>query len=184
MNPVDSGDLIGLIAPGSPAAPSDETSRANELLTLFNSGATTPTTIGGFTYTLGSALSFGGNVNSAPLPTPATLDTSLGSGGQINENTTSFSLSLGGSTFDYLLVKWDNVDALYDVQGLTGTLDVTNNVVFNSGVGGAAQAASHADLFNASSVPDGGSTAAMLGAALIGIGLLRRKFSKNIVALS
>jgi hypothetical protein len=163
----------------------------NELLSLFNSGASTPTTIGGHTYTLGKALvpAVGANVNSPPLPTPATLDTSVGTGGQIDENSTKFTLALGAgglaSSYDYLLVKWANTDAVYDIQGLTGTLSITNDIVKNKH--GVPQDASHADLFNphrVHGVPDNASTAALLGVALIGIGFLGRKISRNPVTLA
>jgi hypothetical protein len=183
VNPVqDNTDLIGSINPGNPADPTNETAYANNLLTLFNGGTISDPL--GQTYTLMT----GPDVNPAPLPTPAVLDTTQGTGGQITSGVngnTSFTLNLG-SGYNYLLVKWDGpngAEALYDIQGLTGTVTVNNTTFLN----GAGQpfAASHADLFNPTSVgvPDSASTAVLLGVALIGIGLLRRKISKNPLTL-
>ena len=182
--PVNAADLIGTITNGTPANPTNETAYVNNELTLFNGG--TISNPMGQTYALAGA-GQGGSVNSPPLPMPAVLDTTQGSGGQITsgvQNQTTFRLNLG-SGYNYLMVKWDGVDALYDIQGLTGTVTVTNDVVFNSGTNPQPQAASHADLFNPTSVgvPDSASTAVLLGVALIGIGLLRRKISKNPLTL-
>jgi len=164
-NPVNSGDEIGKVVPGSPANPGDETTYLQNTLNLYDFGTTPPDTA--HTYTL-SGVNFG--------PLPATVNNETG---QIAENSTSFTLDLGAgglaSSYQYLEVKWDDVDVFYDVIGLTGNLTVTNDVVFNKN--GQPQAASHAVLFNATSistVPDGGATALMLGAALLGIGCLAR----------
>jgi len=78
----------------------------------------------------------------------------------------------------YALIKDGNATPnwyLFDISGWNGT----DNVDFASFFNGQKNV-SHVSLYgNQVGVPDGGTTIALLGFALVGIGALRNKFSKN-----
>lgn len=87
-------------------------------------------------------------------------------------------LSVDVSEWTYLMVKWANTSYYYYVGGLTGTLTVTNDVVFNEN--DKAQEASHYTLFKRrdNGVADGGLTAVLIGLGLAGLGVSRRYLKK------
>ena len=80
-------------------------------------------------------------------------------------------MDLGTGGFLYLLAKYDGPnggDEVWNVQGLTGLMTIPLTGFGQYGL-------SHFTLFGGGTqVPDGGTTAALLGAALAGMGFLRR----------
>lgn len=104
--------------------------------------------------------------NSASL-SYATL---VGSPAQVNASGTSITLDVTG--WSYLLLKWANTDQFYYVGGNSGSL-LFNSTVLNQNE--QPQDLSGYEFFNSANVPDGGSTAMMLGAALSGLSLVVRR---------
>jgi protein with PEP-CTERM/exosortase system signal len=88
---------------------------------------------------------------------------------------TSITLNLTGD-FSYVKLKWDGLWQYYYIAGTTGSTTF-NSTVFNNV--GQPQGLSHYTFFGpgGGSVPDGGATASLLGVALFGLGLLRRRLS-------
>jgi hypothetical protein len=109
--------------------------------------------------------------NDPDLPT-AVLAGGLG---PITATGTSTVLDVTGWT--YLCLKWADTDQFYYVGNDSGLLTF-NSTVFNGN--GQPQGLSGYDFFNpkSSSVPDGGSAAMMLGAALSGLGLVVRRLKR------
>lgn len=109
--------------------------------------------------------------NFGALPTTS----NTGSLKQDNANTT---FDLGASGFTYLIGKYDAENAgmyVWYVAGLTGIVTMpANSSGFNGG-----QGLSHSIAYGpGTSVPDGGSTIALLGGALVLLaGICRRSFS-------
>ncbi len=165
---INSNEYFALVNPGDPSSPTDDTAELNDILANYYSK-------GSGTYSVtdpawGNSTTYAITINPlGPLPTSATL-----SGGGSASGTT-FTLDLGSSTYDFLMVKWDNRDVFYDLQGQSGVLTIENDLVSNSN--GEFQGVSHYQLFNESgnNVPDGGSTMLLLGSALSGFALIRRK---------
>ncbi len=107
----------------------------------------------------------------------------------------------GGSSDDVDYVVWhDEFNSLYGttnvVAGLTGTgfinleafdalpsgaplYSLTQGVVFNHDANGGQSAVIARLDVTGKSVPDGGSTAALLGSALMALGMVRRRFAKR-----
>jgi hypothetical protein len=150
----DSNDL-GLIDPNHPADPTSSGGYIDILLSQpLSSG---PTTVGPNQYTR-----TGNDPLSGSYPA-AVFNVDLMSSTTINL----------GSGYLYLLGKYDGPNygsEVWYVGGLTGTITIP---------GTAGQyGLSHVYLFNGSGgvgLPDGGSTLAMLGIAMSGLGLLKRK---------
>ncbi len=176
---INSNYLIGKVDPGSPASPTNELGRLQFLVTSYNGGSiagnvTNPSDLGhAYTLTLGS------NVPAAPLLSPVVTASSQLAGGFTSANIDF------GTGFEYLLVKWANIDTFYYIGGLTGFNTVTNDVVFNPNQ--RPQDASHYVFYNQTTpgtggtpgVPDGGTTLALLGGSLLGLGSLRRLMLKK-----
>lgn len=170
---IDSSYALGTVVPGSPADPvADEYPRLAFLVDKYNDGQSGEVDNPADTdhvYTLIP----GANVPSPDLPAPILGDYTGQLGGTLGA--AAFSLTLtGGTTYDYLLCKWSNVDVYYYVAGLT-EMWVVNDLVSNDK--GKAQNLSHYVLFNGTSVPDGGMTVGLLGMALGAMGLLMRKIA-------
>ena len=154
------GDIysIGLVYKGTPANAASVMGYINNLTPL---AANSSTVIGGNTYTrsgntfsgLGQALLTGySDFGSAP---------------------TSVDLGTG---YEYLSAHYGNYGQyIWNVTGLTGIITIQNPAPAANGGG-----LSTVYTFNgrSSSVPDAGSTAMMLGAALTGLSLVSRRFKK------
>jgi hypothetical protein len=160
---------IGTIVPGTPASPADELGYVQTAVSMWN-GATAPGTYNGNTYSLLS----GGKV-----PTPLTAPTLLPSNDQnFNGSGNTATISLGNGGYEYLLTRWGGGDILWYVEGLSGNVTVENDLVSPGAVN---TGLSHFALFGDENnppptVPDGGSTAAMLGSVLVVMGTFGRKF--------
>jgi len=148
-----SAEYIGYINPNVPSNPASEVERINELITLA----------------LGDSVSFDGQTITRDGPyngvTPmATL------AGAIKDETGSTTVDVTG--FEYLLGKYDAMGAgalVFYVGDLTGNQTLPGTFSGN--------ALSHWSLYNAtgSSVPDGGTTAALIGLGLVGMSFIARR---------
>jgi len=84
-------------------------------------------------------------------------------------------LGIDVSGFTYILGKYDGKNAGALVWLVSGLDEVTLPAKWGLPGGTQTYGLSHYTLFNPTSVPDGGTTLMLLGGALIGIGLLRRR---------
>jgi len=98
----------------------------------------------------------------------------------------SFDIDLGPTgAGDYLVAGWDGkegIHAVYYIHGLTGIIDLVNDI---TGTNSKDQPFNQKGLSNVwfsgegkpPTIPDGGTTVVMLGAAVSAFGLIRRKLS-------
>lgn len=153
--------VVGTITPASPADPGDVVNYVNFMIGL------TPGTSADFL---------------APPPPPnniqhiarstnlfGSLPTASATGAVTGTGTTVDLNALG--TFTYLFAKYDgrnDVSQVWDINGLTGVLTIPLNGPLGHGLSGWI-------LFGPTgSVPDGGTTVTLLGAALGALGMARR----------
>ncbi len=89
----------------------------------------------------------------------------------VNKDDSAPFVGVNAGLYDYALGKYGNSTFLFYLGGLTNdTYELPANIT--GGAGGL----SHVSWFTpATTVPDGGSTVALLGAALAGLALVRRK---------
>ena len=184
---IGANELLGTIVPGTPANEVNAMIQVNGLLEGwallgpdvrgYNDGAPTGSVLGNNpsdpqseVYTLKFSAT-----TVIPGPT-APLATSF-SPAVVTSNPT---FNLGASTYTWVLAKWSNNTAVYYIGNLAAGTDVT---LTKGGTGFSTSGAglSHYVLFNrqTTSVPDGGSTAALLGSVLVAFGMLRRRFGQN-----
>ncbi len=116
---------------------------------------------------------------SYPAPTGDANNKPLFKDDSIPANTDSLAITLG--TYDYIFLHWGgshggSVQAFY-IGGETGTFTFDNSLI---GTGNAVGGLSSYSFYGpeTKSVPDFGSTALMLGAALSGLGLMTRRLKK------
>jgi VPDSG-CTERM motif len=159
LNFNDSHDL-GNITPPEPAGPTDEEHYVN---TLINHAAGTFTDLyGGVLYTYSRTSASCGTCPAAVFNSKVDSPTIVNGAVTIN---------LGSGGFTYLLAKYDGpngADEVWNIQGLTGNIKIPGYLGMF--------AISHYSLFGPSggSVPDGGATVMLLGAALGALGMARR----------
>jgi hypothetical protein len=164
----DSRDL-GYIQNGIPAGDADVASYVNYLIDM---AANTTATALGQTFYRSSATP--GTLPDAVLATRATYSSDLPG------STVSINLGTGG--FLYLLAKYDGPNygtEVWYVGGLSGLITIPDAA---GGRSGSKYGISGTSLFSGSTtpgenVPDGGTTALLLGATLSGVALLRRKLA-------
>jgi hypothetical protein len=138
-----------------------------DLITAYNAGGP----FSAFSVTIASHTDTATVVPGSSLP-PAPLGAPGVNNGQVvisNGPSNAYSVNLGLGGFNYLMVKWGQDSEFYDVAGLTGTVSFSNDINQNG--------ISHYDIWGAGKVPDGGTTVMLLGAAVTGLGLIRRKLS-------
>lgn len=156
--------VVGTVTDGAPSSIADETIYVNTLLGL---AANVTQTIGGELYKT-SSTDYSGTVAES---------------GAFKMNTTDAGFSLTVSGYDYVLAKYDGLNGgsvLFYVGGGSITLPETSESLWvnpaSNGYG-----ISHWTGFGPGtpppSVPDAGSTLAMVGAAIGSLGFLRRKLS-------
>lgn len=150
---------LGNVTPPEPAGPTDEEHYVN---TLISHGAGTFTDVyGGVTYTYDRLAASCGTC-------PAAVFNSKVDSPTITNGKVSIDLGTGG--FTYLLAKYDGPNGaseVWNIQGLTGTITIP-------GFLGQYQI-SHYTLFGpGGAVPDGGTTAMLLGTAFGALGIARR----------
>jgi hypothetical protein len=162
---------IGHVEPGTPAEVNDEMGYLNTLLGLYNTYQTTGTAPNPphddrvYTVTIGDP----SGVPAPPLP----LATWNSIGDKFSDPVTTISVDVTG--FTYLSIKWGDDTVFYYVAG-SGEITVPVPDFENSVNG---KGASHYNLFGVDeveiSVPDGGSTLALIGLSLTVLGCIRRK---------
>ena len=151
--------VVGTVSPGAPASPADVADYINFMITMGTNtsqshdfgGAEGIQNLYRTTNTFGS------------LPTASAVGAVSGTGTTINLNV------LG--TFTYLFAKYDGQNdhsIVWDVAGMTGTITIP-------GFGPDGYGLSGWILFRGdNSIPDGGTTVMLLGAALGALGMARR----------
>jgi len=146
-------DALGTVVSGEPASPASEIVYINHLLGM---GLNSTDSLGGHNYTHFA-------IDTSSLPAAVT-------GGSTKDETGDNHVNVTG--FLYLLGKYDGPnggDYIWYVGNLSGaqTIPTTGFGRFDL---------SHWSLYNpGTSVPDGGTTMAMLGISLLGVEALRRK---------
>jgi hypothetical protein len=155
--------LLGTIAPGTPADPTNEAEMVNFLIKAYNT-STTPRVLGddpldpqveNYTLTSGSSIPAG----------PLALATTIGDHNVSTSNTT-FSNAAG---YTWVTAKFGQDAEVFYIGGLTGNITLSDFINRN-GLSGYT-------LFNAAKVPDGGATATLIGMGIMSLGLIRRKIS-------
>jgi len=151
-----SASYLGYETPGHPADASAVAGYVNYLITLAVNTTGTDGSGNGYVRS-------GNTFNNLGTAVP-----------QTDFGTAPATVTLDGS-LQYLTAHYGNgAQVVWDVLGLTGTFDVMQNGgVAGNGLSGVLG-------FNGSTttVPDGGSTIMLLGAALSGLGLVARRFKK------
>lgn len=146
--------VVGTISPGAPADPTDVAGYINFMIALAPGGAGT---FNGQIITRSTNL-FGS------LPTASAVGAVSGTGVTIDLN------AIGG-TFTYLFAKYDggnDLSQVWNISGLTGVITIPADGPLGHGLSGWI-------LFGPTGgVPDGGTTAMLLGAALGALGIARR----------
>jgi len=130
---------------GEPASPGDELTRLDNQISMYD------------------------EEHDANLP----AGTLTGSPGQVSGSGTAITLNVTG--WDYILLKWADTDQFYYLGTTTGNVTFDSTVFNNNDQ---PQALSHYEFFDPvanPSVPDGGSTVMLLGAAMSGLGLVVRR---------
>jgi hypothetical protein len=183
---IGANELLGTIVPGTPANEANAMTQVNGLLEGwallgpdvrgYNDGAASGSVLGNNpndpqseVYTLKFSAT-------TVIPKPTALLATSYSPGVSTSNPT---FNLGAATYSWVLAKWSNNSAVYYIGNLAAGTEVT---LTKGGTGFSSSAGlSHYVLFNRSttSVPDGGSTAALLGSVLLAFGMLRRRFGQN-----
>ena len=108
------------------------------------------------------------NTDNDPDLDPATFGTD-----NINTDDNPLEITLDISGYDYIKLKWDGLWQFYYIGGETGEFTF-ESTVFNDK--GQPQELSHYTFFSPrNGVPDGGTTLGLLGMALFGLGMLRRR---------
>jgi hypothetical protein len=180
-------DVVGETLPGniggSGGQAADESADVNGIIPL---ALGTGTTVGGIYY-YRSINNFG------TLPTAITTGAVLASGGGVSISGNTVSITLPSTGFGYLVARWDGPNAgaeVWDIAGVAaGTViqipanvepDSTGtNLVAN---GSGQYGITSWSLFNATNTPptatpEATSTIMLLGAALTGLGLARKKIT-------
>lgn len=142
------------ITTGSPSSPTDELSRLNTQIDAYNLAHPSSPLV--------DAITHQGQVK-PPTTSP-----------------TSITIDLSGVSYNYIVLKWGNSDQFYYIGGETGPLTF-NSTVFTT-TGGKKKkkvpnGLSHYALFDGQSrsVPDAGSSMALLGLSLGGLSVLSRR---------
>jgi len=153
---------LGRVIPGIPASDSDRVAYVNQLISM----------------SLGATTSFGGNTYDRSSHAFSPLDAAvwLSNAGQ---NDTTLTIPSGGA--EYILAKYDGPNSLigsevWYIGGLSGTITIPAD----DGTYGLSGTTFLTDSpGGGTTVPDGGATLALMGAAMVGLGALRRKISKS-----
>jgi hypothetical protein len=158
-NPNNDTHVVGTVTDGSPASPAAHAAFLNFLITM----GTNTTVVHDFGGSFGTQTLYRTTNTFGSLPSVVAATAVSGTGTTINLNT------LG--TFTYLFAKYDgqNDDSVvWNISGLTGILTIPQDGPDGHGLSGWI-------LFGPTgSVPDGGTTVMLLGAALGALGMARR----------
>jgi len=161
---VGGAGYVGLIIDGIPSNPADEVNYINGLIKLAPGSPTVDCPSPGDTEDCNRQ---GSTIPSASLPVAnLTLASKVETG-----NLTTFN----PGDYEYVLAKYGNDGSyVWYLVGSPGPFTLPSNFLGTTG-----SAISHYSLYNATgtSVPDGGTTAALLGLSLVGLGMLRRRIN-------
>ncbi len=139
--------------------------------------ATTSVTFDGSTYQYARSGNF-----TSPLPSATLTGTVNASGGGINFNGTYAIISLQNTGFGYLVAKYDGPNGgaeVWNISGLAaGTTIYVPEYAFGQKAGQYQMTGWGLFNPNTPNIPDGGSTALLLGGALTGLGAIARRFRK------
>jgi hypothetical protein len=154
--------VVGTVTDGAPADTDSEVVYVNTLLSL---AANVTTTIDGELYKT-SSTDYTGSVSAT---------------GAVKMNTTDAGFSLTVSGYTYVLAKYDGNNGgsvLWYLNGATFTLPETSEPLWTN-PGGEGYGISHWTGFGGTppSVPDAGSSLALIGVAMAGLGFMRLKIS-------
>jgi hypothetical protein len=161
-----SANLLGTIVPGTPSDPANEATMINFLVNAYNSNPAArvlgdniddPQTE---VYTLTS----GSSVPAGPLA-QATMT------GSVEVITSNQTINLGAGGYMYVVAKYGNDSEVFYIGGMTGEITLANFTGNQNGL-------SHYVLFNPAgtpSVPDGGTTMALMGLGFCALGVARRR---------
>jgi hypothetical protein len=156
-----SSNVIGIVLGAEPSDPSDETVRLQVFISLSSGGSIVFPDDATYLPTLP------GPGTPTPLPGPASF------GEKITTTT------LPATSYTYLMAKFGPDAVYYYLGGQTGSID-SLFIPPNLGING--NGLSHISLFNriggGASVPDGGTTIALLGGAVWCLAILRRRFAR------
>ncbi len=146
--------VVGTITPGAPADPTDVAGYINFMIALAPGGAGT---FNGQIITRSTNL-FGS------LPTASAVGAVSGTG-------TTIDLNAIGGTFTYLFAKYDgqeDISQVWNISGITGVITIPADGPLGHGLSGWI-------LFGPTGqVPDGGTTAMLLGMGFSALGMARR----------
>jgi hypothetical protein len=157
---------LGWYTPPEPASLTAEANYINHLR-LLAAGAG-PVLDGGFTYDRRNS-SLAGPFDAAdPVGASKTNDTDIGFD----------PANINVSGWTYLIAKYDGPNAAAMVWLVDGLTSVSVPANWPNPPGGGNWGLSHYSLFNGGQylLPDGGATLMLMGAALVGLAALRRKF--------
>jgi hypothetical protein len=155
---IASPQYVGKADPGTPSSPAGEVAYINELITMA------PNTSAEFA---GNTLIRSGNTFGA-LPNAIVT-------GSDKTDGEDFSPTFDVTGWSYVVGKYGNDSYIWFVGGLTGNLTLDSSITGSGGL-------SHISWYNPGDtprVPDGGATLLLLGAALSGLGMVRRSSKKD-----
>lgn len=182
---IPSDQLLGAIRPGTPANAENEMRMVQFLITELNSGPSNPVAYAGGAYTTG--VSLGDNPNDpqteayylwAPngLTVPA-ADPLLG----FQTTTSNTTISLGASTYQYLIAKFGQNSVAFWIGNLSGDIEIPN--LFPGDQNPQLNGLSHYTLMNpgrtTTNVPDGGVTIGLLGLAMAALLPLHKRLTRS-----
>ena len=146
--------VVGTITPGAPADPADVANYINFMIALLPGGAGISD---------GQIITRSTNLFGS-LPTASAVGAVSGTG-------TTIDLNAIGGTFTYLFAKYDgqnDLSQVWNISGLSGVITIPADGPLGYGLSGWI-------LFGPTGqVPDGGTTAMLLGTALGALGMARR----------
>ena len=160
---IGDANYVGVIIDGIPSSPTDEVNYINSLIQVAPNTldpACNLDTDEACDRTLSNQ--FAANT----LPT-----TSLANAAKNETGSTTFN----ANGYEYVLAKYGNDGShVWYIAGMTGNQTLPTNFNGTTGSG-----LSHWSLYNATgtSVPDGGATAGLLGLAMVGLGVIRRRIN-------
>lgn len=158
---ITAGDLIGAVAPGTPANELSEIDYLQQLVDMYNNDTPiSPYDDGSRIYTL----DVGGNVPAPDLPTPVTFGSS-----NIDRNDENIIGYVVTNPYLYMGAKFGTDVAFYYLGGLMGTIEGLDSPFPVQGGG-----LSHIVFFNGTAVPEP-ATLLLFGFGLIGLAGFRRR---------
>lgn len=173
---IDDANYVGRITPGTPANEAAEATYAQYLIDLFNGVETDTSSVSfaGFP----TAQSFTVNT-SAPKPPGSLPDfgpagTHLLNGAGVLDVSGTYNIT--GALYIYAYYGNGAVDPNGPGSGDDGQLWYVGNLSGNVSI--PTKGLSHVTIAGGTTVPDAGTTLVLLGGSLIGLGALRRRFSK------